>query len=351
MQDFFFKTLTVVFILLGGFNVIDKFVRGLGFGYIATGLIFAGIIVYAGSLINIPFSAYDTFKIEEKYGFNRTTVKTFILDIVKSWVLTAIIGSIVFTVILWFFKLAGDFAWLYCWIAVTVFQLFLVFIAPVVILPLFNKYVPLEDGELKGEIQEFALKNDFALKGIFKMDGSKRTTKANAFFTGFGKYRRIALFDTLIEKHSVPELVSVLAHEIGHYKKKHIVKSIILSILSTGVMLYMLSLFINNRGLFDAFKMEHTSIYASLFFFSFLYAPINMVISMFGKWLSRKNEYEADRFAVEKYRKPDDFITALKKLTVSNLSNLTPHKYKVFLDYSHPPVLERIKTIRKLGAS
>jgi STE24 endopeptidase len=349
IESTFFKIVIVLFILLGGFNAVDLFARNFNAGSIVTGLIFAGMLIYASSLIGLPFSVYKTFVIEEKYGFNRTTVKTFVLDVVKSFILIAVIGGIIFSVVIWFFEFAGNFAWLYCWMALTLFQLFLTFIAPVVIMPLFNKFTPLDDEELKNAIEEYADKQKFALKGIFKMDGSRRSAKANAFFTGFGKFRRIALFDTLIEKHTVPELVSVLAHEIGHYKKKHIFKSIIITIITSGVMFYILSIFINNPDLFAAFKMENTSIYASLFFFSFLYTPVNMFISIFSNILSRKNEYEADRYAVQTYKASDAFISALKKLSVSNLSNLTPHPLKVFFDYSHPPVLKRIEAIRRIS--
>jgi len=180
------------------------------------------------------------------------------------------------------------------------------------------------------------------------MDGSKRSTKTNAFFTGFGKLRRIVLYDTLIEKHSVRELVSILAHEMGHYKKKHILKSVVISVLTTGLMFYILSMFINNPDLFAAFKMEHTSIYASLLFFGFLYSPIQMVLSLFGNMLSRKHEYEADEYSVKTYRDPGSMIVALKKLSVDNLSNLTPHPLKVLLSYSHPPILKRIQAIRQI---
>lgn len=341
----------LVFILLGGFNFVDQIARNFQFGSILTGLIFAGILMFASQIISIPFSIYSTFVIEEKYGFNRTTVKTFILDILKSWLLTVIIGGSIFLVILWFFNKAGDWAWVYCWIAVVLFQIILTFIAPIVIMPLFNKFFPLEDGELKTGIENYAKSQHFKMKGVFKMDASKRSTKSNAFFTGFGKFRRIVLFDTLIKKHTVDELVSVLAHEMGHYKKKHILKSILISIITTGLMFFILSLFINNQGLFSAFKMQHTSIYASLFFFAFLYTPINMVISIFSNILSRKHEYEADTYAVTTYGKPESMISALKKLTVDNLSNLTPHPLKVFLNYSHPPVLERIQSMRRMSVS
>lgn len=341
----------LVFILIGGFNFVDQIARNFQFGSILTGLIFAGILMFASQILSIPFSIYSTFVIEEKYGFNRTTVKTFILDILKSWLLTVIIGGSIFLVILWFFNKAGDWAWVYCWIAVVLFQIILTFIAPIVIMPLFNKFFPLEDGELKTGIENYAKSQHFKMKGVFKMDASKRSTKSNAFFTGFGKFRRIVLFDTLIKKHTVDELVSVLAHEMGHYKKKHILKSILISIITTGLMFFILSLFINNQGLFSAFKMQHTSIYASLFFFAFLYTPINMVISIFSNILSRKHEYEADTYAVTTYGKPESMISALKKLTVDNLSNLTPHPLKVFLNYSHPPVLERIQSMRRMSVS
>ncbi|MBU1122678.1 MAG: M48 family metallopeptidase [Candidatus Omnitrophota bacterium] len=336
----------LTFILTGSFNYIDRFARGFGFGPILTGLIFAGIIIIALGIINIPFSVYNTFVIEEKYGFNKTTPKTFILDILKSGVLTIIVGGIIFSAVLWFFGKTEAYAWVYCWVAVTLFQFFLMFIAPVVIMPLFNKFIPLEDGELKKSIEDYALRQNFKLKGIFKMDGSRRSVKSNAFFTGFGKYRRIVLFDTLIEKHTVAELVSVLAHEMGHFKKKHIFKHIAISVLTSGLMFFILSLLINNPGLFSAFKMEQLSIYASLFFFGFLYSPINMFFSIAGNILSRKYEYEADQYAVMTYKKRESMVSALKKLSVDNLSNLTPHPLKVFLEYSHPPVLERIKALK-----
>lgn len=345
--DTFFTVIKIVFIILGGFNFVDTFARSFNFGPIPTGLIFTGAIIMALSIITIPFSAYDTFVIEAKYGFNRTTVKTFVMDIIKGWLLSAVIGGLIFSGILWFFGKMGADAWIYCWSGLIVVYLFFSFIAPVIIMPIFNKFIPLEDGELKKSIEDYAKKQNFKLKGIFKMDGSKRSTKSNAFFTGFGKFRRIVLFDTLIEKHSINELVSILAHEVGHYKKKHIFKHMVLFFLNTGLMFYVLSFFINNQGLFAAFKMDNISIYASLIFFGFLYEPINLVISILGNVLSRKYEYESDAFAADTYGNPESMISALKKLSVDNLSNLTPHPLKVFLEYSHPPVLDRIKAIRK----
>ena len=348
ISDTVITPISIAFILFGGFNIVDKFARGFSLGSILTGLIFAGTLLFASQILLIPFSIYSTFVIEEKYGFNRTTPKTFILDILKSWLLAAVIGGVIFSVVLWLFEKAGAPAWFYCWIAVTVFQIFLTFIAPVTIMPLFNKFILLEDGALKSAIEEYARSQDFKIKGVFTMDASKRSTKSNAFFTGFGRFRRVILFDTLIEKHTVEELVSVLAHEIGHYKKRHILKSIGISILTTALMFFTLSLFINSRELFAAFKMQEVSIYGSLFFFGFLYHPIGMTLSIFGNMLSRRHEYQADAYAVKTYNRPQSMITALKKLSVENLSNLTPHPLKVFLSYSHPPVLERIHTIREL---
>ncbi len=348
--DSIMTPITIAFILLGGFNLVDRFARGFNLGPIATGLIFSGVLILASHIMHIPFSVYATFVIEEKYGFNRTTPKTFVLDILKSWVLMGLIGGIILSLVLLLFQSAGQWAWLYCWGAVTIFQLLLMFIAPVVIMPLFNKFVPLEDGELRRAILSYAESQDFKMKGIFTMDGSKRSSKSNAFFTGFGKFRRIVLYDTLIERQTVEELVSVLAHEMGHYKKRHILKFSIVSILTTGLMFYILSLFINNRELFAAFKMQDISIYASLLFFGFLYSPIEMLLSIFGNALSRRHEYDADAFSVKTYNKPFFMISALKRLSVENLSNLTPHPLKVFLTYSHPPVLDRIRAIREMGS-
>ena len=334
-------------ILSGGFNFVDKLARSFDFGLIPTGLIFTGILFFFFQAVEIPFSIYHTFVIEEKYDFNRTKPKTFILDILKSWLLTIIIGGILLSLVLWFFIKAGKLAWIFCWLGVSAFELFLLFIAPIVIMPLFNKFIPLKEGELKQAIENYAQAQNFKLKGLFRMDGSRRSAKSNAFFTGFGKYRRIVLFDTLIKNHSVDELVSVLAHEVGHCKKKHILKMMAISILANGLMFFILSFFINNPEIFAAFRMDHLSIYASLLFFGFFYTPINMVFSLGMSILSRKHEYEADNYAASTYKKPEAFILALKKLSVDNLSNLTPHPLKVFISYSHPPVLARIKALKR----
>jgi len=340
----------IAFIVLGGFAWVNTVATMPGWGMIGSGLLFAGILMLLSQVLSLPFDIYDTFVIEEKYGFNKTSAGTFIMDRIKGLVLGAILGGLLFAAILWFFQTAGDRAWWYSWIAVTVFQLTLMYIAPTYIMPLFNKFEPLEEGELKSAIEDYADKEGFALQGIYKMDGSKRSTKSNAYFTGFGKMRRIVLFDTLIEKHSVAELVSVLAHEVGHCKLKHITKMIITSILSTGLMFYILSLFLEKEGLYQAFGMEGgaAQLYAGFIFFGFLYAPISLLLSIAGNIMSRKHEFEADAFAVQTVKEPESMINALKQLSVDNLSNLTPHPALVFMEYSHPPVLERIKAIQKI---
>lgn len=348
VTSLFGLVLTLAFWFAGGFPYLDKIVRSWGLHPILTGLAYIGILVLAKSVLSLPFSIYSTFVIEERFGFNKTTPKTFVLDLLKGLALGILLGAPLLAGILAFFQYAGVWAWLYCWLAVTVFTLFVQFIAPTWIMPLFNKFTPLDEGELREAILNYAKSVNFSLQNLFVMDGSKRSSKSNAFFTGFGKNKRIALFDTLIAQHTVPELVAVLAHEIGHYKKKHILKGMLISILHAGFMFYLLSIFLSHQGLFEAFYMQEPSIYAGLIFFGMLYSPFEVILSVFLHMFSRKNEYEADRFAAETTRDPDAMISALKKLSVHNLSNLTPHPFYVFLNYSHPPTLERIRALRSL---
>ena len=338
--------ITLIFWFAGGFNYLDTIVRAWEFGAIGTGLVYIAILIIARSLLSLPFSLYTTFVIEEKFGFNKTTVKTFFLDRLKSLFLGILLGGPLLAGLLYFFQVAGNMAWIYAWAVTTLFTLIVQFIAPTWIMPLFNKFTPLEDGELKDSIISYSEKVKFPLKGIFVMDGSKRSRKSNAFFTGFGKNKRIVLFDTLIENHTVGELVSVLAHEVGHYKKKHILKSMVISIFHMGLMFYLLSVFLSHQGLFDAFYMDNMSVYGGLIFFGMLYTPIEMILSVIMQIFSRKNEFEADRFASETTDNSENMISALKKLSRDNLSNLTPHPFYVFLNYSHPPVLKRIEAIR-----
>lgn len=334
----------------GGFAWLDGWCRSLGFGPVVTGLIFIGILMLLKGALGLPFSIYGTFVIEERFGFNKTTWATFILDRIKGLGLAILLGVPLLAGILAFLEYAGDHAWWLCWFGVTVFMLVMQFIAPTWIMPLFNKFEPLPDGELKTAILKYARSVNYPLKGLFIMDGSKRSEKSNAFFTGFGKNKRIALFDTLIERHSVEELVAVLAHEIGHYKKKHILQGLVLGILHTGVLFYLMSLFISHPSLFEAFYLPNASAYAGLIFFGLLFSPIDFFLGILLSLRSRMNEYQADRFVARTTADPESMVSALKKLAAHNLSNLTPHPLMVFLHYSHPPVRERIRAIRAVAA-
>ena len=338
--------LILVFWFGRGFPLLDEWVRTFNYGPVATGLIYMGILIAVKALLSLPFSVYGTFVIEERFGFNQTTWPTFLMDTAKGVGLAILLGTPLLAAILAFFEYAGGNAWWYCWIAVTLYMLGVQFIAPTWIMPLFNKFTPLEEGELKSAILSYAGSINFPIENIYVMDGSRRSSKSNAFFTGFGRHRRIVLFDTLIKQHTVAELLAVLAHEMGHYKKRHILQSLALSILQVGVMLYLLSIFISYQGLFNAFYMPHQSVYAGLIFFGMLYSPIGFFIGLFMQMLSRRNENEADRFSVETTHDPKSMADALKKLSMHNLSNLSPHPLYVFLNYSHPPVLERIRAIQ-----
>jgi STE24 endopeptidase len=335
----------LVFWFAKGFPLLDQWVRSFERGPVLTGLIYMGILMLFKALLSLPFSLYATFVIEERFGFNTTTWKTLLMDLIKGLVLTLLLGTPLLAAILAFFQYAGPNAWWYCWIGVTLYMLVVQFIAPTWIMPLFNKFTPLKEGELKSAILSYANSINFPLENVYQMDGSRRSTKSNAFFTGFGKHKRIVLFDTLIKRHSVNELVAVLAHEMGHYKKKHIRQSLILGILQTGLMLFLLSHFIAYQGLFNAFYMPQQSVYAGIIFFAMLYAPIDFFVGIFMQVLSRKNETAADQFSAETTKDPLSMVDALKKLSVHNLSNLTPHPFYVFLNYSHPPVLKRIQSL------
>ncbi|MCI5207949.1 MAG: M48 family peptidase [Candidatus Electrothrix sp. ATG2] len=351
IQDTVTLVLTLIFILAGGFHLVDLLARSFGWGAISTGLLFTAMLFLLSSLLGLPFSLYSIFVLEERFGFNKTTLKTFVLDLLKGVLLAVILGGPLLAAVLWFFEITGSMAWLFCWAVVTLFTFILQFLAPVLIMPLFNTFTPLEDGKLKKGITEYAAQQDFAIQGIYTMDGSKRSTRLNAFFTGFGRFRRIVFFDTLVEKLQPQEIIAVLAHEMGHFKKKHILKMMGLAIGQTGLMFYILSLFLGNKQLFAAFGMEHVSVYAGLIFFGFLYAPVSMLLSIFVHFSSRKNEYQADAWAVHTTAdQGEGLINGLKKLSVHNLSNLTPHPFHVFIHYSHPPVLQRIQAIRQLAA-
>ena len=340
----------IAFILVGGFNYIDQFVRRFDQGSIVSGLLFFGILFILSDVMSPPASLYKTFVIEEHFGFNKMTWKTYVGDKIKSYVLLALLGSAILSIILYLFEKAGAHAWLYAWAAMALFTVVLPPIFTSFIAPLFNKFTPLEEGELKEKLDAYAQKVGFPLTGIFIMDGSKRSTKSNAYFSGFGKRKRIALFDTLIEQQTTDELLAILAHEIGHYKKRHILFGTALSILQSGILFFCMSFFLENKDLFAAFKMEHISLYAGLTFFSLLYSPIQMVLSVIGSIISRKNEFEADAYAAETLEDSMNLVSALKKLSIENLGNLTPHPFVVFMEYSHPPVIKRIQRLRHIAS-
>ena len=348
IESSFTLILLLAFWFTGGFNRFNQIVSSWKLMPLASGLLYIGILFFVYSLLKLPFSIYDTFVIEERFGFNKTTPRTFFMDLVKGFILAAILGGLLLTGVLTLFQYESRFAWIYCWTIVIVFSLALQYVAPAWIMPLFNKYKPMESGELRDAILEYTRSINFPIKNTFVMDGSRRSSKSNAFFTGFGRNKRIALFDTLIAQHTVPEIVAVLAHEVGHYKKKHILQGTIISIMHTGLIFFLLSLFVGNTGLYQAFYMSQYPIYAGLLFFGLLYTPIELILSIIMQMISRRNEYQADRFAAETIKEPVNLVDALKKLSSTNLSNLTPDPFYVFLNYSHPPLMQRTQAIENI---
>jgi STE24 endopeptidase len=302
-------------------------------------------IVFIGSdLLSLPFDYYQTFKIENDFGFNKSTVKTFFLDRVKGYLLSISIGGALLSLLLWLIlELGQDFWWIF-WIVAAIFMLLANLFYTGLILPLFNKLTPLEEGELKERITDYAQSVGFSLKNVFVMDGSKRSSKANAFFSGFGKRKKVVLYDTLIDQHSQEELVAVLAHEIGHYKKGHIKTGMLAGVIQTGLLLYILSLFIFSEPLSMALGANQMAIHLNIIGFTMLFSPISMIIGIGMNYLSRKNEFEADYFAKKTFSGPP-LATALKTLSVKTLSDLDPHPAYVFIHYSHPPLLKRLERL------
>ena len=337
---------TLSMFLFFGFAIVNSWTWDITSSAILAALIFFGILMFASDIIQTPFSIYDVFVIEEKYGFNKTTPKTFVLDKLKGWLIGAIIGGGLLALIIFIYQKTQNMFWIYAWILVTVFTIFMSMFYSSIIVPLFNKQTPLEEGELRDAIEEFATKVGFKLKNIFVINGSKRSTKANAYFTGLGAKKRIVLYDTLIEDMTTEELVAVLAHEIGHYKKKHVIQGLVISIVQTGIVLFIFSLLIGNPKLSQALGVEEPNFHIGLIAFGILYSPVSFLLGIFMNVLSRRNEYQADAFAAIHY-KPEALASALKKLSVKNLSNLTPHKTYVFFHYSHPPLLQRLAHLKQ----
>jgi STE24 endopeptidase len=335
----------LAFWMAGGFGWLDGVVRSMGVASVWTGVVFLLILAAGRTVLDLPFDVCGTFVLEERFGFNRTTPRTFILDLLKETAVGAVVGVPLVIAFLALFEYAGWPAWIYAWAAVTAFGFLVQFLAPRLILPLFNKFTPIEDGELKDAIFAYAREVGFPLKELYSVDASRRSAKGNAYFTGFGRNKRIVLFDTLIERHSVEELLGVLAHEIGHYKKRHVLAGMIFSTAEAGLFLGLFAVLAGQDGLFAAFGVDVPSFYSAVVFVGVLLRPLEFVLSVAGAALSRYDERQADRFAAATTGRGDLLAAGLKRLAKDNLSNLTPHPFYVFLMYSHPPALQRVRSL------
>ncbi len=341
----FMLVVTLLFFFLDGFAFVDQIARSISDNEIIVGLIFFGIIMLGSDILTTPFSYYKTFVIEERFGFNKSTPKLFIADKLKGWLMTIIVGGGLLALIIWFYQISGNLFWVYAWVVFAVFALVMNMFYAKLIVPLFNKQTPLEDGSLRDKIEQYAATVGFKLNNIFVIDGSKRSTKANAYFSGFGSEKRITLYDTLINDLNEEEIVAVLAHEVGHYKKNHIIINLISSIILTGFTLWLLGMFISNAVFSEALGVDEPSFHIGLIAFGILYSPISGITGFLMSVLSRKFEYQADNFAKNTYA-GDPLITSLKKLSRNNLSNLTPHPLYVKLHYSHPTLLQRYRNLK-----
>ncbi len=343
-KSLFTMLLTLLFFIFKGFAWADSVSRSYSSNEIIVALIFFGIIMIGSDILSTPFSYYHTFIIEEKYGFNKSSKRLFLTDKLKGLLLSAAIGGGILAIIIWFYQMTGETFWIYTWLFIGVFTIFVTMFYSSLIVPLFNKQSPLEEGELKDAIFDFSKKTDFKLDNIYVIDGSKRSTKANAYFSGFGARKRIVLYDTLINDLNTEEIVAVLAHEIGHYKKKHVFINMVLSLVVTGITLYLFSLFIDNAILSSALSVNIPSFHIGLITFGILYSPISEITGIFMNMISRKFEYQADDFAKNQFN-GSALVSSLKKLSKNSLSNLTPHKANVFIHYSHPTLLQRVKNL------
>jgi len=346
LTGLFSLALTLAFFFFDGFKYVDEIARNYSANSIVIALIFFGIIMLGSDILTTPFSFYKTFVIEEKFGFNKTTRKTFIIDKIKGLLMTIVLGGGILALIVWFYQFAGNNFWIYAWALVAIFSVLMNLFYAKLIVPLFNKQTPLEDGELKTAIEKYATKVGFTLKNVFVIDGSKRSTKANAYFSGFGSQKRITLYDTLINDLEIDEIVAVLAHEVGHYKRKHIIFNLLASTLLTGFTLWLLSIFVSLPIFSEALNISIPSFHVGLIVFGILYSPISEITGLLMNIISRKFEYQADNYAKETFAaKP--LITSLKKLSKNSLSNLTPHSAYVFMHYSHPTLLKRVLNLQK----
>ena len=337
---------TLLFFFFNGFSIVDEIARGFSNNIIIITLIFFGIIIIGSDIISIPFSLYKTFVIEEKFGFNKSTKKLFFLDKIKGLLMTIILGGSILSIITWFYEFTGNYFWIYTWLLITTFSVFLNMFYSKLIVPLFNEQTILEEGDLKNEIVKYVNSVGFKANNIYVLNGSKRSTKANAYFSGFGNQKRITLYDTLINDLENNEIVAVLAHEVGHYKRKHILYNLTSSIILTGFALFVLSLFIKTPLLSLALGVSHPSFHIGLIAFGILYSPVSQILGIFMNYMSRKFEYQADNYAKNTFS-ASPLISSLKKLSKNSLSNLTPHYLYVFFHFSHPTLLDRIKNLNK----
>lgn len=335
----------LLFFVAGGFGWLDSIIRTRISNPIFIALLFFAILGLVSQIASLPFSWYSTFVIEEKFGFNKTTRRLFIQDQIKGLIISALVGGVIISLIVWIYLNAGHLFWLYALLVIAFFSVFMLLFYSSLIVPLFNKQIPLPEGILKNAITQFSDASGFLLDNIYLIDGSKRSTKANAYFTGLGKKKRIVLFDTLINDLNTEEIVAVLAHEIGHYKKHHVYSGLFISLATTAIMLYIFSLVSAYPAFAEVLGSNIPSFHLSVISFGMLYSPLSLLIGLGMNYISRVNEYQADRFAAEKYN-GEHLASALKKLSVNNLSNLTPHPVYVFFHYSHPTLLQRLK---KLG--
>jgi len=345
VQSTFSLMLILIFLSLEGFQIVNSIANQYADYSILVSLLFFGILFLASELLSLPFDYYFTFTIEERYGFNTTSKGLFWKDKLKSFLLTIVLGGVILGLILVFYNYVGTDFWWYTWIFVAIISVLLNMFYAKLLVPLFNKQAPLEDGNLRSKIEKYASRMNFNLENVFVIDGSKRSKKANAYFSGFGKEKRVTLFDTLINDLNDEEIVAVLAHEVGHYKKKHIIVNLFISIVNVGFTLWLLSLFVSEPLLAQALGVNETSFHVGLVAFSFLYAPISLITGIFTNILSRKFEYQADNFAKSTFS-GEYLSSALKKLSKNSLSNLTSHPAYVYFHFSHPPLIERLRNLK-----
>lgn len=337
----------IVFLVAGGFGWYNSWVVSLTDSVVWQTILFVMGLSVVSSVLDIPFDYYATFRIEEKYGFNKTTRRVYWLDTVKELFLSLVLGGVLLALVVWFYTWAGTYFWLYAWGAVTLFSVFMAMFYSQLIVPLFNKQTPLQEGSLRDKIQAFAGKVGFKLDNIYVIDGSKRSTKANAYFTGLGPKKRVVLYDTLIDELTEEEIVAVLAHEVGHYKKRHTLRSMVVSVIQMGVLFWLFSLCVNNVALSEALGGDRVYFQLGLIAFAILYSPVNLILGIGMNVWSRSNEYEADAFAA-RYYEGDYLVSGLKKISVKSLSNLTPHPLYEYVYYSHPSLLKRIDAIKRI---